>query len=434
LDQAMSATSYLYFYDNGTMPVTSSNDNGISPPIPLSCPSTNCTWPKHESLGVCNRCADVTDRLEFRSPVALDDLSNWDYPNGTACGWYLMADNPILMTGYNNEPHTNHTGEVLVSRSQPLYDIWTREPISGHAAKLNDTRNPLSHFVVVSGGDVIQVRQNATPIAHECILSWCVKTMQSAVFEGAYTENITDIVFNKTLGPDPWTVTVEENVGFYMIYNENITIHGNSGFEFALSNETHNNILTIFDDNFPSTYTVTNTTNMSQATLRVQEYKTSGYRSRNEPYNPFLYDNITKHLDNLATDFTNIVRSAKSSIEMIPGPASDLVSVVEVRWEWLSLPLALLIFSFLFLVATIIRSSMAQDVGVWKTSAIATLLYGLPDDVREKVTSAKDQGTPRANAKRTKVKWLPGVGWRLSAASAFSPSSLRSRHTPPQPE
>ncbi|KAF1976745.1 hypothetical protein BU23DRAFT_565431 [Bimuria novae-zelandiae CBS 107.79] len=446
-DQAMSTTSYLYFYDNGTTPAISGKGNGISPQIPLACPSTNCTWPKHENLGVCNRCADVTDRLEFGCrdstldwvpvPVALPDLSNWDYPNGTACGWYLMADTPILMAGYNNEAHSNHTGEVLVSRSQPLYDLFTRAPLSGYAAKLNDTRNPISHFVVVSGGDVIQVRQNATPIAHECIISWCVKTMQPMVFEGAYTENVTDIVFNKTLGYDPWNVSVtmdgDEVVGSYFEYNENITIFGNSGLEFTLSNDTHSNILTIFDDIFPSTYTATNTTDIAQATLRFQQYITKSYRSRNKTYNPFLYNNITSHLDNLATKLTNIVRSAKGSIEMIEGPASDLVSVIEVRWEWLSLPLGLLVFSFIFLVATIVRSSMAQDVGVWKTSAIATLLYGLPDDVREKVTSAKDQGTPRANAKRTKVKWLPGVGWRLSAASAFSPS-LRSRHTPPQPE
>ncbi|KAF1975836.1 hypothetical protein BU23DRAFT_632719 [Bimuria novae-zelandiae CBS 107.79] len=225
-------------------------------------------------------------------------------------------------------------------------------------------------------------------------------------------------------------------MGTHFEYNENVTIFGNSGSEYTVSNETHYNILTIFDDIFPSTYTATNTTDMAQATLRYQEFKTNGCRSRNDSYNPFLYDNITSQFDHSATDFTNIVRSskAKGSIKMLPGPAFDLVSVVEVRWEWLSLPLALLVFSFIFLVATIIRSSMAQDVGVWKTSAIATLLYGLLDDVRQKVTSAKDKRTPRANAKRTKVKWLPGVGWRLSGASAFSPTSLRSRHTPPQAE
>ncbi|KAJ4293706.1 hypothetical protein N0V90_008990 [Kalmusia sp. IMI 367209] len=448
LDQAMSATAYHYFFDNGTGSVTSSKDDGIRPAIPLACPNSNCTWSEYESLGVCNSCEDVTDRLEFRcrvsildwiqSPVAIPDLSNWDYPNGTACGWYLIADNPILMTGYTTDPFTNHTGEVLVSRSQPLYDLFTRAPLPGYATKLDDTRNPISHFVVVSGENAVQVQRNATPIAHECRLSWCIKTLQSTVSGGSYTEDVTATVFNKTLGPDPWTATTlfdgNTSVGINLVYNENLTILGNSGYEYHVTNWTHSNILTIFDDIFPSTYTVTNTTDMAQAVLRFEQYRTSGYRSRVELYNPFLYDNITAHLDNLATDFTNIVRSGKDSIEMVQGPAFDLVSVVEVRWEWLSLPLGLLLLTFIFLVATIIRSSMEQDVGVWKTSAIATLLYGLPDDVRKRVTSVKDNGTPRANAKHTKVKWLPGTGWRLSGASAFSPSSLRSRHTPPQTE
>lgn len=181
LDQAISTTSYLYFYDNGTMPIVSSDGSGIAPPIPLSCPSSKCTWTEYESLSVCSRCTEIVDRLEFRclnttldwiqEPVALPDLSDWDYPAGNACGWFLKADKPMLMTGYTTDQFTNHTGEVLVSRSQPLYDLFTRDPIAGYDAKLNNTRNPISHFVVVSGGNVNRVRQHATPIAHECIIS-----------------------------------------------------------------------------------------------------------------------------------------------------------------------------------------------------------------------------------------------------------------------
>lgn len=181
LDQTMSSTSYLYFYDNGTTPRGSGDGVGLAPEIPLSCPSSKCNWTEYESLSVCNRCTNIADRLEFRcrkstldwiqDPVALADLSDWDYPNGTACGWYLKADDPILMAGYTTDQFTNHTGEVLISRSQPLYDLFTRATIPGYEAKLNDTRNPITHFLVVSGRDAIQVQQNATPIAHECMLS-----------------------------------------------------------------------------------------------------------------------------------------------------------------------------------------------------------------------------------------------------------------------
>ena len=262
--------------------------------------------------------------------------------------------------------------------------------------------------------------------------------MQSEVIQGTYSENVTARKFNKTLGPNPWIFSqVIENgqpLGVELEYMENVTIVGQGNHEYTISNLTHLNVLSIFDDIFPSTYTVTNSTDMDKAVLRIQQYRTTDTRTRTGSYNAFLYNNITTHLNRLATDFTNIARSAKSSTDMIQGPAFDLVSVVQVRWEWLSLPVGLLGFTLIFLVTTIVRSSLAQDVGVWKTSAIATLLYGLPDDVRQKVTSVKDHGTPRANAKRTKIKWLPGTGWRLSGTSVFSPSSSKPRHTPPQPE
>jgi hypothetical protein len=379
------------------------------------------------------------------TPTATADGSAWNYPNGTACGWFLKADSPLLMTGYIAGLDTNYTGreEVLVSRSQPLYDINTRAFLPGYPAKLNNTRNPILHLVVVSGGDDVSfVKQNATPVAHECIVSWCVKTMQSSLVGGLYRENVSSTVYNKTLGADPWDVSpIYENGEFFGMsfsYNEKITIVGNSGHPYEISNITHDNILRIFDDYFPSTYTAHNTTStgMASAELRYQQWLTSAVRSRIPDYNPFLYDNITLQFDNMAATFTNILRSSQDTIEMVQGPAFDLVSVVLVRWEWLSLPLGLLGSTFIFLTSTIIRSSMDHDFGVWKTSAIATLLYGLPDDVRKKVTSqsARANGTPRANAKHTKLKWLPGTGWRLSGASALSPSSLRSRHTPPQSE
>lgn len=449
VSKAMASTAYHYFYDNGTRPVTGSNGRGIGPAIPLACPNSRCTWTEYETLGICNRCEAIQDRLEFRCqnsaldwiqlPVSSDDGSAWIYPNGTACGWFLEADEPLLMAGYTTDLGQNYSGTVLVSRSQPLYDVYTRDPLPGYKAKLNNTRNPLAHVVLVSNEDVVRTLQNSTPIAHECIISWCVKTMQSTLSGGEFTENVTDTVYNHTLEKDPWTTSPVfgddgKAIGIEFYYGENITIVGNSGFEYQLSNNTHNNILTIFDDIFPSSYTVANTTNMSDAVLRFQEYITSNSRLRTGMYNPFLFNNITVHLDDMTTDFTNIMRSAKDSIQMVRGASFDLVSIVDVRWVWLSLPLGLLGFTFIFLVATIIRSSMHQDVGVWKTSAIATLLYGLPDSIAGKITSVNDKGTPRANAKRTKLKWLPGTGWRLSQSSAFSPSSLKARHSPPQSE
>ncbi|KAF2690455.1 hypothetical protein K458DRAFT_413232 [Lentithecium fluviatile CBS 122367] len=442
LDPSMNGVTHRFFYDNGTSPVTFGK--GIRAEIPLSCPNSNCTWPEYETLGVCNECAEVTDLLEFKCMNAtLDWIQNphqdpetdyFIFPNGTSCGWWLKADNPLLMVGYNIDRDTETAGEVLLERAVPLYDLLTREILPGYPTRLNNSRNPLAHVIVASGETLDNVKRNATPIAHECVLSWCVKTLLSTYSEGGYTEQVTNSIINDTVGSSPWITSEyfnEEGVsdGTYYEYVEDIYVKGDSGTTYTIGNQTHCLTLSLFDDIFPSSYTVANSTRDIDAMLRYKQYLFRVPVNRNMTYNAYLHNNISTHLDNLAFAMTNMVRSAPKNTEMIDGPAFDMETFVDVRWAWLALPLGLLGLTFIFLVATVIRSSIEQEhVGVWKTSAIATLLYGLPDEMQKKITSSKETGTPRAKAKEIRVKWLPKGGWRLSG-NTFSPTSRKS----PQP-
>jgi hypothetical protein len=64
--------------------------------------------------------------------------------------------------------------------------------------------------------------------------------------------------------------------------------------------------------------------------------------------------------------------------------------------------------------------TIEQDhIGVYKTSAIATLLYGLPDAMQKRMTLSNAEGTLRANAKETRVKWVPMAGWRFSGRTQY---------------
>ncbi|KAF2649521.1 hypothetical protein K491DRAFT_610588 [Lophiostoma macrostomum CBS 122681] len=450
LDENMVGVAHQFFYDQGLRPTMFGQ--GVRADIPLACPDSNCTWSEYETIGFCNECTDAVDNLEFK---CLHQTMDWIqmpeqdpktelyelYPNGTACGWYLKGDNPMLMVGYNVDHHTAHAGEILKGRAQPMYDVFTRDVLPGYPSKLNNSRNPLEHAIIVAGGTIEQIKLNATPIAHECIVSWCIKSMTSGYLEGSYTENLTSTVTNRTLGPSPWvTFPFFDDTGHQTMtdytYNENVTVQGNSGRVYTIDNNTHVLTLSMFDDIFPSTYTVWNSTNDDDAILRDEWYRNLRVISRNLTYNPLMHDNITLQFDNLAVAMTNVLRSSPVNTEMIAGPAYAKESFVDVRWAWLSLPLALLTMTFIFLVGTIIRSSTELDtVGVWKTSAIATLLYGLPDDMQAKIAASKDQGTPRAQAKEMKVKWRPKAGWRFSGntATSTSPTSPTSRKTTPPP-
>lgn len=181
-----------YFYDFGIPPVLVGN--ATRPDIPISCPFSNCTWEPYQTLGFCSECKDVADMLEFGCYQTLLDWvqnsTSWVTPEmGTMCGWFFNAtgERPVLMSGYQVDPATNETGEILTTRSMPLITHLNRRALFGGSIKFKHVRNPISDFVVVTPTDGLEdgktpdsIFQHRRPRAQECILSMCVKTVQSS--------------------------------------------------------------------------------------------------------------------------------------------------------------------------------------------------------------------------------------------------------------
>lgn len=441
-DNTMLGVVARYFYDNGTLPM--SFGRGVRAEVPLACPNSNCTWPEYETLAVHTECADVTERLVFecaKGPmdwvqhpiVDLSGESEYVFPNGTACGWWLKdpwVEKPLLMTGYNAAKTGEWANETLIVRTEALYDIFSRNFMPGYTPAFNNSRDPLAHVLIVSGQDVENIHNNGTPIAHECLVQWAVQTLQSSYSEGGYIEEVIKTELNNTVIKSPWlTNTIKGDTDSWDLYEyyylEDSYIYSESGNVYHVDNNTHVLTISIFDDAFPSYFTLVNSTRPKDAMLRYKRWKTIQPYTRNVTYNPFQHENVTAHFEHMGTAMTNLMRSATLDTKMIKGEAWDKESIVDVRWAWLALPLGLLAFTGIFLLGTIIRSSREQDkVGVWKTSAIASLFYGLPKDMTRKMEDDKTHGTPRAQAKEVKVKWVPQRGWRFSGNSV-SPTTVK---------
>lgn len=442
-----------FFSDNGTQPVPFGN--GTRPDIPLSCPTDNCTWPEYDTLGVCSQCVEIEDMLEYACLFTQIDwnadhtgeLGDVSYPNGTVCGYFLNAtsENPVLMTGYIVNGNTTEVtiGETLLVRALPLTEMITKAPLFGGSVNFKHILNPIFDSLIVSATDGADgIRRKERPAAHECMLAWCVQTIKSTYSSGVYSENITSTFLNTSLStlPFPWeSFPVEEGgevLGNVVLYMQDVVVelplsHEGSDLSFGADNTTVSNVMQIFDDYFPSYYTVK--PGDDNPMLRYKNYL-SGPSLRKLASNPLLApNNVTRHLERLANAMTNVIRSDPSSKIMLSGEAFNHENYVSVRWEWLALPLGLLFSALVFLAATIVQSAIEGDrVGVWKTSAIATLLYGLPDDVKKKLTSSEEEGTPRAKAKEMRVKLQPNKRWRVSDV-LLSPFAPRPRLNQPPP-
>ena len=435
-----------YFYGNGTQPVPFGN--GTRPDIPLSCPSSNCTWPIYETLAVCSRCEEVSTILDITKTcmmTTIDWSSNWTgpiteepFPNATVCGHFLNAtsEKPILLTGYITEGEFhNTTSEALIMRTIPLSDFDTKDPKYGTGSvAFKEMRNPILDGLIVSATDGLDgVLRNDSPFVHECILFWCLQTIESSYDHGIYNEEIITEFYNTTseTAAWPWETWPDptDDGALFLTYWDDIIIQSPNldNLTYSVPNSTMYSTMAIFDDFFPAFYTAFENT---EPLLRYKNYF-AGPFTQSLDYNPWLAPrNITRHMERLATSLTNAVRSSDSK-DMLVGVSYAIEKIVLVEWPWLIFPLALLLLSLAFLVATMVKTSKDTTAGVWKTSAMPTLIYGLPEETRGRFAPQTPWNSSSGDTKKVRIKLLPNLGWRVSGQSLLRSPLLPTRNGPP---
>lgn len=407
----------------------------------------------YDTFGVCSQCEDISSELSYGCfnttndwTVDLDGGYNAKdkFTKRNMCGYFLNATSPgqqpMLMSGFLIKPDGT-PGETLLMRTLPLTTIYDFDPYYGNGSiHFKDMRNTIADVLIVSAADgsAASVRQRRPPVAQECVLSWCVKTMRSSYDQGRYTEEVIGTFQNTTQGPLPWVAvpfqTADQN-GTDNFFLQNISVslgmtpQGRDIDGYGTSNYSAAFVYRAFRDIFPAVTTAKDETTTPM--MRWNTWQKGSAWNRVLDYNPWLApNNVSRHMERLAEAMTNVVRSAGSR-EMLQGESFGRETYVDVRWEWLTLPLGLLGLSFVFLTATIFKSALEKEqVGVLKNSAILTLLYGVSDEIRGKLTRSSSTGTPRHKAKELKVKLNPNMGWRVSG-NLFSP--LVTRPAPKQP-
>jgi hypothetical protein len=344
---------------------------------------------------------------------------------------------PVLLSGYRNDNSSNSThGETLLMRIMPLLTNPNRERLWDGSINFRHIGHPLMDALIVSSADgsASSVYRKDLPVAHECILAWCVKTLNSSHSWGNYEETVQDTFFNTTKVPHPWKVVNSDNgQTFVTDFFGNVSIYPpdepRDGQGYGVSNDTMFDITYTLDEIFPSFITVT-----EPEAKPLMKYRTSFvdkvvYRAFHS--SPWLApNNITRHMEKMATALTNLARSEPGGNEFVEGQAFAPETYVKVNWGWLTFPLAMLTLCILFLVATIVKTSRAanSDIGMWKTSAMPTLIYSLPQDVRQDLTGNSTWKSSIADgANKVKIRLVPNRGWRVSGrtCTSLSPTLLR---------
>jgi hypothetical protein len=439
-DGTMSAVVDTFFVTNGTQPVAFGN--GTRPEIPLSCPTSTCTWQPYDTLGVCSQCTEVPSLL---SHACLKTRIDWtsglnstvsSYPIATVCGYFLnvTTEEPILMSGYVVGSDGEPEGETLIMRTLPLISNPLREPLWGGSIHFKTVRNPIIDVLISSTLNAAHVHANVAPTIHECVLAHCVMTIKSSYSLGTYHEDIIAHYINHTIKDTPWSISTYDDGSTDQTYLENVTINvpsAGSNFpaqNWGVTNTTMVQTVLIFDRMFPAFTTVSN--GAMEGLLRWRLGSPTDVRTKLLRINPWqLPNNASRHLERLAMAMTNVMRSEISSNELIAGEAFISETYVVVHWAWLAFPLIMLGLSIVFLTATILKTSKStsEAIGVWKTSAMPTLFYSLPETMRHDLNSSSAWHiTSKDNSRKARIRLVPDRGWRVSGQIHTSPMLPRS--------
>lgn len=370
---------------------------------------------------------------------------------GTSCGYWLNAtgSDPVLMSGFRVDHSSNASvdGEALILRTLPLNTpVSLSSRLSGQlfggSVHYKDIYAPILDALVVSSADgtAKSVYERKRPVAHECILAWCVKTLRSSYSFGNYEETVIATYFNDTgrRNPTPWNSTeviLDNQPANWVTFDGNYSIASPStnseSREYGVSNETFSRTQALFEDAFPSMITVANRTAQRWWRIRVSSWGSNYLRAF--AYCPWLApNNLTSYMEDFASAMTSNLRSHKSA-EYLPGHAYTQTTFIDVHWEWLIFPLSLLVLSAAFLIATIWKTGKGTngEAAIWKTSAMPTLIYSLPKEVQQQFHEPRKTGDDKT--KKIKIRLAPRQGWRVSGHLVASPTLIRRGNQQPPP-
>jgi hypothetical protein len=323
-------------------------------------------------------------------------------------------------------------GETLLMRTFPLVTNPSRHSLYGGTINFKHIQHPILDAVIVSSSDgtVGSVYAKTPPVAQECMLSWCVETLRSFYDSGDYEEQVVETFMNTTSAEWPWwTQDYPEQQMTLTEFRTNISIFPPSAksgaIPFGISNETFLDLVIIFDEIFPSLITVADGT--APPFVKIRTAAVDNVYSRLVHFSPWLApNNVAFHMQRMARTMTNVIRSDTNSNELVVGIAQALETYVAVHWAWLTFPLVMLCLSIIFLVATMLKTSSSShdDVGIWKTSAMPTLMYGLPQDMQKDIISTTSSGgSSHERPRKVRIRLLPKQGWRVSGQVQLAPAA-----------
>jgi len=348
--------------------------------LPFKCQSGTCTWEPFETLAICHECTDITPLMTRYCPTELGAS-----PSMSSCGWQVpqgahlntssdvFSMTSFIPSAYGDMPHSTIIRLIFMG------------------TELQDTPNALN------------------PWASQCSLQACANTLSASVTNGTHQENVTHSVLNHTVidmsSPDPAAdygvyITGKSDDTAYLLGMEALlSIRGwfSAIFTNGSATRTTSDFTRSVTD--PDRAVVVNLTVgiSSGETFFDTDIVTAFY------WNYYEYaDGLNMLMSDLAVSMTTAFRGFNGAVDT-NGKSITVESYVHIRWGFAVLPIAAVVATLIFLLATMTMTH-TSGTQVWKSSALVPLLHGLDHHTKERFGTKDSLPAQKRQARAVKVK------------------------------
>ncbi|CAG8395938.1 unnamed protein product [Penicillium salamii] len=341
------------------------------------CSSGNCTWKEFSSVGICNKCFDVTSSAQLK--CNLGNATSWfnqtceiTLPDNVGIGYNFSVTMQHHFADWSVGPPSNGSGNAL---QFPGAMIWTTED-SEDLIKISvgGLMTPLAVFAYAELFPSPQVSFTA-PLSNRisiknvtvCAHTTCLRDYHISMENGRTSIQTVNVDFGIRTPDYPndlvhWTPNNKSKIGF--AFDE---------VQFLPDGGPSNQFLvTVSSGFFPIE---------KYPTIFIFDFMDNQWMG-DDSYNPNpVIDHIKKIgfaslMSDVAASFTQM--GLEKSNDTVNGTVQTSKVFVSVQWYWVTLPACLVVVGAIFFIGTTILNRKA-NMPLWKSSALAPFYHGLEE-------------------------------------------------------
>lgn len=394
-------------------------NKSVIPTTSFSCPSGNCTWPRHTTLATCSHCNDVTSLLEQSSAFRAYD--------------YIPLYDEIPSFG-ETSPGENRTTYALPYVNLTNFDTTNLSAtymIAGAVSNPGITASFQKADTLIAVVGIIRAPPSYEgvnwkrfhPRATECALYFCTKAYSARVNNGIFNESTIDVWSSRvsqSYAPAPYNINLDNQSNFEWYEEWNNHSLRNSGFGFprydlqlqiseqeAREKELPPHAARLFNITQSTAETASYTiTNQLLPNSRVMWPAQDGEdRSIIDPFiaqtlGRMQQSDYPRFFENMAQSTTTFMRDHSNAILL--GEQTEWVVHIRVQWEYLILPLLVFVGACFVLVFTIFET-IYRRLEPWKSDVLATFTHSVDTEIQSRLRFAEMNGQARYTSKNTIV-------------------------------